>query len=363
MHTSQPSETRRRAQTSRDVPEAPRSDLHFTKRVLIVLGVVALGYFLWLTSDVLLLVFAAILAAVVLSTIASLLVEYLYVPERWALFFATILALGVIIGFGYLFGAQIWGQLGQLAERLPAAIESAGERLGIDDATKRLEDAIESQPGSSVIARITRLGYGVFGVLANVALVLVASVYFASNPDVYRRGFAMLFPPDQQDRVFEALDSTGRVLRLWLAGQLVTMVLVGTLSALAYWWIGLPSPIALGIIAGITNFIPFLGPFISAAPPLIFAIAMNMETVLWTLGAVVLIQQFEGNIATPLIQKRAVSLPPAVGVFAIVVFGVVFGIPGVFLAVPLAASLLALIRKLWVRETLHSDIAGHEDRS
>ncbi len=122
----------------------------------------------------------------------------------------------------------------------------------------------------------------------------------------YRRGFAMLFPPDQHARVFDALDATGLVLRHWLAGQFATMTLVGVLSGLVYWWIGLPSPVALGAIAGVTNFVPFVGPFLSAIPPLLLALSINGETVAWTLAAVIVIQQFEGNIATPLIQRRAV---------------------------------------------------------
>jgi predicted PurR-regulated permease PerM len=87
---------------------------------------------------------------------------------------------------------------------------------------------------------------------------------------------------------------------------------------------------------------------------------MSGETILWTLAAVLAVQQFEGNVATPLIQRRAVSLPPAVGVFAVVVFGLVFGILGVFFAVPLAASLQELIRKLWVRQTLHAEPVASE---
>ena len=336
-------------------PRGGLSDLHFAKRAAIVLGVAALGYFLWLTSDVFMLVFAAILVAILFSTVAQVITRYLHIGERWSLPLATLLVLGAAGGFIYLFGAQLAGQLSQLGERLPDAINAAGNRMGVEYATQKLEDAIAAETGGGVLSRVTRWSYTLFGVIANVALVLVAAVYFAIDPSVYRRGFAMLFPPDHQERVFNALDATHRVLRHWLAGQFVTMMLVGVISTLAYWWIGLPSPIALGVIAGVTNFIPYLGPVLSAIPPLVFALAMDTEALLWTLAAVVVIQQFEGNIATPLIQRRAVSLPPALGVFAIVVFGLLFGVIGVFLAVPLAASLLVLVRNLWVRETLHAE--------
>jgi predicted PurR-regulated permease PerM len=143
------------------------------------------------------------------------------------------------------------------------------------------------------------------------------------------------------------------------------MTLVGVASALAYWWIGLPSPLALGIIAGATNFVPYLGPILGAIPAMIFALATDLTTAMWTLGAVVAIQQLEGNVITPYIQQRAVSLPPAVVLFAIVVFGLVFGLPGVFMAVPLTVTLMVLVKKIWVRQMLGEEttVPGEEDAS
>lgn len=354
MQLADPSKSSARDERLADESRRPSSDLHFAKRVTIALGIAAIGYFLWLTSDVLLLIFAAILVAVLLRSAASVLSAYAYVGERWSLPLATLLVVGFLAGFIYVFGAQLVGQLTQLGERLPEAIDAAGARVGIDQASQKLGEAISAEAGAGVLSRVTQWSYSLFGVLGNVALVFVAAVYFAIDPGLYRRGFAMVFPPEQRDRVFGALDATDHVLRYWLAGQFVTMLLVGVASTLAYWWIGLPSPVALGVIAGVTNFIPYLGPFLSAIPPIVFALSMNTEALVWTIAAVVLIQQFEGNIVTPLVQRRAVSLPPAVGIFAILVFGVTFGILGVFLAAPLAASLLVLIRKLWVRETLHA---------
>lgn len=333
----------------------PVNDLHFAKRVIIALGVIAIAYFLWLTSDVMLLVFAAILLAILLHSFAQAISQWTHLPHSISLLVAVVCIFGLIAGFAYFFGAQLSGQLMQLADSLPEAIDSAGRRFGIEYAAQRLQDTIRAETGSRLLSSVTRWSYSILGALANFLLVLVAAIYFAIDPGVYRRGFAMLFPPDQHPRVLSALDAAGNVLRHWLAGQFVTMLLVAAISMLAYWWIGLPSPIALGIVAGLFNFVPYLGPVLSALPPLLFALSMDTQTLLWTLGAVVVIQQLEGNVVTPLIQRRAVSLPPALGIFAIVVFGVAFGILGVFLAVPLAASLLVLIRKLWVRETLHAD--------
>lgn len=141
-------------------------------------------------------------------------------------------------------------------------------------------------------------------------------------------------------------------LRLWFGGQILSMSLVGILSGLAFWWIGLPSPLALGIISGVMDFIPFIGPIFGAIPALILASTVDTTAVLWTLGAVIVIQQLEGNVLMPVIQRHAVELPPALGLFAIVIFGLLFGFIGVFLAVPLTVAIMVLVKKLWIRETL-----------
>jgi len=338
------------------------SDWTYVRRLVITLVAVGLAYFLWLTSGVLLLMFAAVLLAVLLSSFARLVADWTPVGERWALTTATSIVAVLVLGFLVLFGSQIGGQITQVLEMLPQAVDAGGNRLGIADAAEKLEQAIAAGVGSNVVSRVTGLGYTVVGALADLALVLVASVYLAADPRLYRHGAAKLLPRSQHARIFDAMDATANALRLWFAGQLVTMLLVGTVSGLAYWWIGLPSPLALGIIAGATNFVPFLGPFLGAVPALIFASAKDLQTVLWTVGAVFLIQQLEGNVISPLVQRRAVSMPPVVALFAIVVFGFLFGLLGVFLAVPLAVALLVLVKKLWVRQTLgeETEVPGED---
>jgi len=337
-------------------------DWDYTRRVLITLLVVGLAYFLWLISDILLLIFAAVLLAVLLSFLADLITRYTPIPRRWSLSVTVVLVAVLVIGFLGLFGAQIGGQITQVVEKLPQAINAAGARLDISDATGRIEEALASGSGR-LLSRLAGLGSTVVGALANLALVVVAAIYLAAEPTLYRRGAVQLLPPSQHDRILDAMDVSGNALRLWFGGQLITMTLVGVASAMAYWWVGLPSPLALGIIAGVTNFVPYLGPIMGAIPAMVFALATDLTTALWTLAAVVAIQQLEGNVITPFIQQRAVSLPPAVVLFAIVVFGLVFGLLGVFLAVPLTVTLSVLVKKLWIRQTLGEEttVPGEAD--
>lgn len=328
------------------------SDWDYVRRLLIALLVIGLAYFVWQASGVLLLAFAASLLAVLLRGFADLIAGYTPIPQRWALTTAIVLVAVFLATVLTLFGAQIGGQISQLFETLPQAIDAVGTRIGVSHASDKVQEAIASGSGTGILSRAVGLGYTLLGAVADLALVIVAAIYLAADPRLYRHGAIKLLPPSQHQRIFDAMDVTGNALRLWFGGQLVTMTLVGSLSALAFWWIGLPSPLALGLIAGVTNFIPFLGPILGTIPAFVLALTMDLTTMLWTLGAVLVIQQLEGNVITPFIQQRAVAMPPAVVLFAIVVFGVVFGWLGVFLAVPLAVAVTVLVKKLWIRQTL-----------
>jgi predicted PurR-regulated permease PerM len=148
------------------------------------------------------------------------------------------------------------------------------------------------------------------------------------------------------------MDISGQALRLWLVGQLGAMVMVGFLTATGLWLLGLPSPLALGLLAALTEFVPLVGPIAAALPALLLATAGGLEMVIWTLALYVFVQQAENYIITPLLQHRTVSLPPALTLFALLAAGVVLGPLGVILAAPLTVLVYVAVKKLYVRETL-----------
>jgi predicted PurR-regulated permease PerM len=333
-------------------PQSIRRDTDLVRSILIAVAVGALVFMAWKLSHVLLLVFGAILLAVVLSAVAALIARYTPVPERWCLTIATILILGIFIGIFTLFGTQMRGQLTNLAERLPAAVDAFGTRFGIQNLSQELPALVGGGPAANIVGTVAGYGQTLLGALADFVLVVAAGIYMAAEPRLYRRGLVKLFPKAHHDRVEDALTVAGFSLRSWFVAQVISMAMVGTLSGLAYWMIGLPAPLALGLIAGLLDFIPFVGPILGALPAVILAFTLDWTTVLWTVGAVVLIQQIEGNIIMPIVTRRAVDLPPAVALFAVVAFAILFGVPGMLLAVPLAVVTLVLVKKLYVRQTL-----------
>ena len=124
------------------------------------------------------------------------------------------------------------------------------------------------------------------------------------------------------------------------------------LTGLGLAWVGLPSALALGLLAGLLAFVPLVGPIVSAIPALLLALADGAATVGWTLAVFVGVQQIEGNVVMPFVQRRMVDLPPALLLFAIVAAGTLLGPLGALLAAPLTVVVFVLVKRLYVREAL-----------
>ncbi len=194
---------------------------------------------------------------------------------------------------------------------------------------------------------------------------LVGGIYLAANPRMHVHGVARLLPPARRVTVLRAMHDTGNALRLWLIGQGVVMLSMGLMMWAAYAWLGLPSAAALALIAALADFVPFIGPILGALPALVIASTIDMQTLLWTLGAVVVAQQIESYALMPFVQRRAVKLPPFIGLFSIVVFGTLFGLIGIILAVPLAVAVMTLVQRLWVKGVLdeQAEVLGQQGGS
>ncbi|MGO4572827.1 AI-2E family transporter [Microvirga sp. 2TAF3] len=328
------------------------SDTEFLRKSLILIGLVVLILFLWQLSDVLLLAFGSILVAIILHAFADVLVRYLNIPSRWSLVTASLTILVLFIGLAVFFGANIRTQLNNVAEQLPVAIDAFGQKLGIGAISDDLSKMLSEVPSSGLALRIAGIGGTILSGLTDFVLVIIAGLYIAASPRIYFDGFVKLFPIRQHRRVESTLVASGEALKLWLISQLIAMICVGILSTFAFWLIGLPSPYALGLIASLLEFIPFLGPILGALPAVLISFTLGGETVIWTIIAAFIIQQLEGNVIFPLVERRMVSIPPALALFGIVVGGILFGTIGLMLGFPLVVVAYVLVKKLYVRETL-----------
>lgn len=336
-------------------PTPPLSEIGLPRILVLVSVFVGLFLLAYQLSQLLLLVFGAVIVATVLRGLAEGLRRWCRVPQRWALTLAGLLLVLMVAGTAYLLGSQIQTQAGRLGSDLAANFSSIKTRLAQYGVFDQLRDV---SVFGTIVGNVTSLGTAVVAGLADALLVIAAGIYFAVDPQVYRHGLVLLFPPIIQARVDDALQAAGQALGQWLLAQLIAMLVVGVLSGIGLWIIGVPSPLALGLIAGVMEFIPFLGPWLGALPALLVASSEGSYVLVWTALLYLAIQQVEAIVISPLLAKRLVSVPPAVGLFAVVAFGVTFGSVGVLLAFPLTVVTMALVVKLYVQPELHEDVAA-----
>ncbi len=175
---------------------------------------------------------------------------------------------------------------------------------------------------------------------------------FSFDPKAYRDGAVLLVKPTSRDRVRSVLDEMGSVLRSWLVGQLIRIVLMTAFVWLALYLLGLPGAFLLGVQAGVSNFVPYLGPILAGIPVALVAMPLGIPMLLWAVGIYTAIQSIEGYVIGPLIQRRAVELPPAWTLVAIVLFGSLFGVLGIALALPLFAIGRIAVLRFYVEDWL-----------
>ena len=333
------------------------TERQFARRLLILSAFMLVGIILWLTVDLLLLVFASVIVAVLLHAIADPVARHTPVPEHFALAAAGI-GLLVIFGLvGWFFGSEIQSQVSSLGDRIPEAWRSFQDRLRGTELGRQFLNWLETNilGGTSTASGAGRMLMSLGSAVVGFLVVIVGGIYLAWQPKLYRKGVIKLFTKQARPVAEATLYSSGRALKLWLLGQLVAMLIVGVLTGLGAWLIGLPSSIALGLVAGLLEFIPFAGPMLAAIPALLIALTMDTKTVIMTLALYTIIQQVEGNLITPIVQRQAVSLPPALTLFALIAMGLVFGPLGILFAAPLTVVTYVAVKQLYIRRVLGDD--------
>jgi predicted PurR-regulated permease PerM len=322
----------------------------FTYRVLIAVGIVALAVLAWQLASVFIIVFGGVILAAALRALRNFTVRYTPLPERWALAVVVLVLVALLVLGGWLIGEQIASQLQELYKLLPDALARTRawmEKSPIGAAILEYARSF-ADGGSDALASAAKFASGTFGALTNIIVILFLGLYLAADPALYRRGTLHLIPRGGRERAARALDASGLALRKWLMGQLSAMVAVGILTFAALKLLQMPLAMSLSLIAALLEFIPFIGPILSAVPAVLVAFTVSPPEALYVALAYLVIHQIEGNVVMPIIQKWAVALPPALGIASIVVFGWLFGLPGVLFAVPLIVVVIALVKTLYL---------------
>ncbi|HZT25816.1 MAG TPA: AI-2E family transporter [Pseudolabrys sp.] len=319
----------------------------------------ALAFVLWRIRAALLLAFGAIMLAILLRIFSSIIARWTRASEHISLALATCFVLAVIGVTAWLFGSQMSNQFNEVLQHVETGEQNLRRMLqasGFGGLGSQV-----TQTGVSFISNSAReiLAGGLHFVEA-VVIMGISAIYLAAQPQLYRRGIVYLFRPKWRPRAAEAVDVIGRSLKLWLLGQLVLMLATGILSFIAVWLIGLPNPVALGLIAGIAEIIPYLGPFISAIPAVLVALTQGLGPAVWTIIAYLLIHMLEGYVSAPLLQRYFVTIPPALILIGIAAVDLLFGAAGIVLGAPITVALYIAVKMSYVEDPLEEE--DHEQR-
>jgi predicted PurR-regulated permease PerM len=317
---------------------------------------------IWYAVELLFLAFAAILLAIFLDGIASWLSNHSFLSRGWAL----VCVLTVIGLVGWLIVELIWPRLSHQADLLSEALPLSLDRLQaymsnypwMQRIFQGSMDRIFNQ--QRMLQQATGLLSSTLGILVNFVIVLVVAIYLASNPSLYRDGIIRLTPPDYRDRSRRLLNLIGMTLRRWLLGRFLLMISNGIITSVGLWIMGIPLALTLGIIAGLLNFIPNLGPIIASIPAILIALLQSPADALKVAIFYLAVQAVDGYLFTPLVQKWTVSLPPAITILSQVLLGILTGTLGVLLATPLAATAVVVIKVTYLHYYLREkvEIAG-----
>jgi predicted PurR-regulated permease PerM len=337
-------------------------DRRFVRRVLITIALFAIAYGLWsfarATWHSLLTVFAGALIGVLLNALARFTARRTRAPRWLALAAVGLAIVGLLTLFWWWMGSSLSEQFQGVASRALEAWVSVREWLEQSSWGRRLiSEAREYSPSSEVAGRVGGLVTSTLGALGTTLLIVFFAVYFAATPRLYIEGALHLFPTERRDHVRHALFEIGHGLESWLVGRFLSMAIVGVGTAIGLWIAGVPMPIGLALIAGIFSFVPNVGPILAAISGLLVAATVGPMTVVWALVVYLAVQAVDNYLATPLIDQRVVSLPPALLLAFQLLMGLAAGVIGLFMATPIAVALIIAIQIFYVRDVLGDRIS------
>ena len=339
--------------------QAERKDTaqHALVYVGIAVAVAVALVLLWYAIDVVLLAFIGVLFAILLRAPADWLAARFGWSEGRSLALVAGMLIALLAAGAVFFGRGIAVQALALIDRIPEIVESFKDQLSESELGSRVAGLAESSGMFSggdgdVLGRGLGLIGSTFGAIANVLIVLFFAVFMAAQPRMYVEGALYLFPRRKRNRMREVLHEVGRVLRRWLVGQTLLAACVALLTGAGLLLIGAPFPFALGLLAGLMEFVPYIGPFLAAVPAIMVGFAETPDLALYVALLFVFIQLVESYVLAPLVQHRAVHLPPAAILFAQVLMGAIVGALGVAVATPLAAAIMVAVGMLYVEDAL-----------
>ena len=345
-------------------PEHPLTSGDIYRAALAILGTLLLFQLLWSARVLVLTAFLGILFGLSAASATTWVAARTRLNRNVAAALVVLGTVALLLGIFAWTGPTLVEQSQDLRTKLPEALTKFEQWLVTKqprlldsiapptlDGTSRLLSAIAKHTPA-----LTNFAFGVVQstlvVAAGVVMVVFLALYIAADPDVYRRGALLLVPIARRERVGTLLSALATTLRTWFATQLIAMVVIGIVTTILLAVLGVRAAFPLGVIAGIFEFIPNVGPMLSAVPAVLMGFVDSPQKALVVVGVYWGIQFLENNLLIPYLMKEQLDLPPALTLLTQVLMAFVFGFLGLFVAIPLLATVVVVVRTFWVEDDL-----------
>lgn len=307
--------------------------------------------FFWMVYTAMFIALIAVLLAIVLHAPARFLARW--IPFRISFSITVLVFLASMAGLMIAIIPQILDQVSQLAGQLPTAMNEVNlwleERTG-SSRNGQLTQSINQQL-SDFVGRFVPLAFNLITLFIGSFAIIVLAIFLAVQPELYRDLLIRMVPPPGRPNARRIYDEAGRSLRNWVLGKVLTMFFVGLFTYAGLVFFGIPGALALGALAALLEFIPNLGPTIAAAPAIVAAFTISPMTALYVAIFYFVLQQIQSALTVPLVERRAVDIPPAALLIWQLMLAVGFGLLGLFVATPLLAVIVVAVRIMYVEPT------------
>ena len=332
----------------------------------IVFGVLIALRFLWVAHAIFVVTFLGILLGLAVARAADYL-ERIRVPRSVGA--PLILGVGValMVTIGVVLAPSLRTQVGDLAAELPKLVDEAERWLRQTPAKGLVDGPGPQQQQNGLRGELAKELRGslrflfpivssVFGAFGGLVLVLFIAMYIGVEPRLYREGILHLVPHNHRERAVEVVETLGVTLRQWLVARLIAMVVIGVITGVTLALLNVKGAAALGVLAGLLEFIPFFGPIASALPAIGVALLDSPQKALYVVIFYFVMQQLEGTVLTPLLLEKRLDIPPVLTVVTVAALGVVFGVIGMLIAEPLLAVVLVTTKMLYVNDVVGDEV-------
>lgn len=330
----------------------------FSKKVWITGGIISfiiVSLLLLKTLiSILLLTLAGVLVAIYFHAFAGIFIKFLHLSPRLSLILSVLINVLLLVGFFWFVGARLQQQIAELSETLPTTIEHAKSKLGETTVGRKvLQYLNETGDNAKSRAVVNKFFSSSFGVISDLYIIILLSLFFTVSPTLYKKGIVSLLPSPAKEQGAALLERLGEVLKKWLEGQIIGFFFIAILTGVGLFILGMPLVLTLALIAGLFNFIPNFGPIIALIPAVLLALMQDGTTAVIVAVMYTSIQIVQSAVTQPLIQQKMVNIPPALMIFGQVALGLVAGFWGVLLAVPLVAIIMTVVNELYVKKQKH----------